>query len=124
MITEDYVSFETAKLLKEKGFDGECRTYYQEFPVNMIAVIRHSCLIKKTTDLEPNEVLCPTLQMAMKWLREVHDAIINVFYDEDEDRWCAEHYRRLMDDYTLIGYGDTYEQACEAAIKYCLENLI
>ena len=24
MITEDYVSFETAKLLKEKGFDGPC----------------------------------------------------------------------------------------------------
>ena len=25
MITEDYVSFETAKLLKEKGFDEKCR---------------------------------------------------------------------------------------------------
>ena len=24
MITEDYVSFETAKLLQEKGFDREC----------------------------------------------------------------------------------------------------
>ena len=28
MITEDYVSFETAKLLKEKGFDSECHSYY------------------------------------------------------------------------------------------------
>ena len=24
MVTEDYVSFETAKLLKENGFDGKC----------------------------------------------------------------------------------------------------
>ena len=24
MITDDYVSYETAKLLKEKGFDGNC----------------------------------------------------------------------------------------------------
>ena len=28
MIQEDYVSFETAKLLKEKGFDGECFAAY------------------------------------------------------------------------------------------------
>lgn len=30
MITEDYVSFETAKLLKEKGFDESCRAVYEE----------------------------------------------------------------------------------------------
>ena len=28
MITEDYVSFETAKLLKENGFDSECDYLY------------------------------------------------------------------------------------------------
>ena len=30
MITEDYVSFKTAKLLKEKGFDEECWYWYEE----------------------------------------------------------------------------------------------
>ena len=110
-MTEDYVSFETAKLLKEKGFDWECKTrkFYPE----------------PEYDAEsPNGVYAPTLQMAMKWLREVHDAIVNVFYDKDEEKWCAEHYRMLIGDYTLIGYYRTYEEACEAAIKYCLENLI
>jgi hypothetical protein len=29
MITEDYVSFETAKLLKEKGLDKACNRVYQ-----------------------------------------------------------------------------------------------
>ena len=29
-LTEDYVSFETAKLLKEKGFDEPCFAYYSE----------------------------------------------------------------------------------------------
>ena len=29
MITEDYVSFETAKLLKEKGFDEPCVYVYR-----------------------------------------------------------------------------------------------
>ncbi len=58
MITEDYVSFETAKLLKEKGFDDECQKYYYE-------------LLKE------------------------HPQTFSI-----------------------------YEEACEAAIKYCLENLI
>ena len=31
MIQEDYVSFETAKLLKEKGFDEECQKYYGDY---------------------------------------------------------------------------------------------
>ena len=30
MITEDYVSFETAKLLKEKGFDEYTISYYDK----------------------------------------------------------------------------------------------
>ena len=30
MITEDYVSFETAKLLKEKGFDTDSHYYYDK----------------------------------------------------------------------------------------------
>ena len=31
MITEDYVSFETAKLLKEKGFDETCRAFWKNW---------------------------------------------------------------------------------------------
>lgn len=30
MITEDYISFEVAKLLKEKGFDAECDYLYAD----------------------------------------------------------------------------------------------
>ena len=32
MIKEDYVSFEVAKLLKEKGFDEKVDTYYLVHP--------------------------------------------------------------------------------------------
>ena len=31
MIAEDYVSFEAAKLLKEKGFNAECRATYTDY---------------------------------------------------------------------------------------------
>ena len=101
MITEDYVSFETAKLLKEKGFDEECQQYYGDY-----------------------RYPCPTLQMAMKWLREVHNIAIET---EWEHLWYA--YIKPMtskpseEDYYQCE-SSKYEEACEAAIKYCLENLI
>lgn len=31
MITEDYCSYEVAKLLKEKGFDEPCKVWYSEY---------------------------------------------------------------------------------------------
>ena len=134
MITEDYVSFETAKLLKEKGFgcntncyyieDSDTRTlFYSPIRENHNASIENNEL-GVHINVSSGKMSAPTLQMAMKWLREVHDAIVNVFYDKDEERWCAEHYRMLIDDYTLIGHYNTYEEACESAIKYCLKYLI
>ena len=67
--------------------------------------------------------------MAIKWLREVHgiDISINVrFWSEDEDvyvkSWKYTVY--CTDEIEDFGQSDTYEEAAEAAIKYCLENLI
>ena len=126
MNTEDYVSFETAKLLKEKGFDEKCRAVYEE------KVLRTNTLCDYYNRELSSYVCAPTLQMAMKWLREVHNL-------------CIEPYRTACGYlYTIstIPYGSckcnpeeggddedsgqwtTYEGACEAAIKYCLENLV
>lgn len=123
MITEDYVSFETAKLLKEKGFDEPTtKSYYTEGFENPM-IFSHDLLPRIQTD----EFLCPTLQMAMKWLREVHNLYINVFVT-----WKNKipHYQWSIDN--LITQDtiyetpclEKYEQACETAIKYCLENLV
>ena len=115
MITEDYISCETAKLLKEKGFREHCTTAY--YPKTTPGV----------------RIECPTLQMAMKWLREVHNCYICVqalittdglqgycpFYTKVGDVFMWQNV--LGDDYATT---QTYEEACEAAIKYCLENLI
>lgn len=119
MITEDYVSFETAKLLKEKGFDENTyacfsndgkETYYGYRAVD-------------------NDIMRPTLQMAMKWLREkyyIHaDPIKQGNYND-----CSEYYTWIVARMGIIHRNSTvadklsYEEACEAAIKYCLENLI
>jgi hypothetical protein len=115
MITEEYVSDETFKLLKEKRFDDSC------------------CRFVVESD-ETYHRGAPTLQMAMKWLREVHNIhiIAEPCLGEGNEpnlsfnRWFwtilkeEGEYKpiRKIDEFT------TYEQACEAAINFCLEKLI
>ena len=124
-IIEDYVSFETAKLLKEKGFDEECSRWY-------VANEPQEGVVEKGFGENQFYINSPTLQMAMRWLRDMHNL-------------CIEPYRTACGYlYTIstIPYGSckcnpkyggddedsgqwaTYEGACEAAIKYCLEKLI
>ena len=131
-ITEDYVSFEIAKLLKEKGFDVYVRSFYEkdeyktkeEFSTNNalwnwnISSFRYSA---------------PTLQMAMKWLREVHYIHISPFI-KSITRWGVQIFNsrkahtlgcKPLEIPSLMRlWANSYEEACEAAIKYCLEKLV
>jgi hypothetical protein len=122
-ITEDYVSFEIAKLLKEKGFDQNCATYYLDGQV----LHHYYCeVIPKGKQI----YAAPTQAMAMKWLRRVHNIVIVIEphkYDYINEKnssyvaslWQGDNYYEYI---TSKNY-PTYEEACEAAIKYCLEHL-
>ena len=129
MITEDYVSFETAKLLKEKGFKGECLGVY--FPNGRFDTFDTAFDYNLNDGNLSHAINAPTLQMAMKWLREVHNLVIQIeFIDylEHGEVWLYSVLERRTikrltgrdEDFTE----HSYEQACEGAIKYCLENLI
>lgn len=144
MITEDYVSFETAKLLKENGFNEICHNVYDDKVLCSVASLnRHyECgygdlvITCQNTDYDDweNKIAAPTLQMAMKWLREAHHYYIQVMLDS----WaCGGHlgyyvviqktdsdFEMMLQDAVDEVFYQIYEEACEAAIKYCLENLI
>ena len=136
MIEEAYVSFETAKLLKEKGFNEECFALYNPDGVLIQSGIR---LNNIQVGRVKGSYSAPTQQMAMRWLREVHHLYINVGFGNDykgEFLYMADIYDLTKeaihakyepiieaDDY-LSDNPKTYEEACEAAIKYVLENLI
>lgn len=126
MITEDYVSFDTAKLLKEKGFDEDIDLWYDE---NGEMFSRHKYDISSDWRVKAQQkvYLCPTLQMAMKWLRGKKCCPIEILWHFDSDNqidvWYFKHHVELRE-LPVIKYYDTYEGACEAGIKYCLENLI
>jgi hypothetical protein len=106
IISEDYVNDETFKLLKEKGFDDSC------------------CRFVVESD-ETYHRGAPTLQMAVKWLREIYNFHIWVEPNHDKEGLYNAHVKVgwWLNNWGGVGY-NTYEKACEAAIKYCLENLI
>ena len=142
MVTEDYVSFETAKLLKEKGFDERCFCFYEDdgklyndmgkyFPDGM-----------NNSEHEREfgvGIAAPSLQMAAKWLRKVQKIYIDigssvVYVNEDGEikfdrpnyTWdiiCLENGETLAYSELATNY-DSYEQALETAIVYSLKNLI
>ena len=128
MITEDFISYETAKLLKGKGFNECCYGYYYE-PKHL----SHNTFDITNSELEEDSCSAPTLQMAMKWLREVHRIHISITPLSFEDGifwmyktiklWSDNNCSELHRSDSKVGF-NTYEEACEAAIKYCLENLI
>lgn len=129
MITEDYVSFEVAKLLKEKGFDIPCHyTYHGDitsvpFFHRKVKNFNGEEYSGKTTEW----VSCPTHQMAMKWLREEKHIIFvfkpATFSGEECTYWTYEIWAGDNFEGEVMSF-KTYEEAVEAALKYSLENLI
>lgn len=136
-LCEDYVSFETAKLLKEKGFDWLESPFYSEQDRdewrqnNSYTVPNEEYNPELPFDSETLIIVAPhvSIQMAMKWLRKVHNLHIAVIvaYHHIPRRYEA-HIMKLenIDDFILHQQVDfaSYEEACEAGIKFCLENLI
>ena len=124
-ITEDYCSFEVAKLLKEKGFNEPTCGYYYDGYMNTLLIATTSC-----HNGSINATAAPSQAQAMKWLREVHKIDIDI-----TSRWnltpeyhiCEYRYRLHYSNapnHDINQKFNTYEEACEAAIKYCLTNLI
>lgn len=159
MITEDYVSFETAKLLKEKGFSEKVKAWYVYNPKSYckitgeevvdynpspIGFSRYGCDANHDETLSDSCCSAPTLQMTMKWLREVYNLFISVYsypYSYTTHGWSFLIHPIKYTDGLGWNWDDslevlinkknsddkvysTYEECCEKAIKHCLENLI
>lgn len=119
---EAYVSYETAKLLKEKGFDEETNWYYNS---------KGSCEpFSAWVSAEPYDYSpMPTHQMACAWLREkgiecVVIPIWNTISKQYRSYVLSDLGDKYKDNYDSYSDNISYEDAVEAALKYSLENLI
>lgn len=91
MIEEEYVSFETAKLAKGKGFEEPCKYFYAEV---LDKAIKWEC-VGDIISTKKNEFLCPTKSLLARWLREKYNVhvIPKPIYDSDrlEQYGCDIH---------------------------------
>lgn len=122
MIHEELVTYEVAKLAKEKGFNEKCNFYYQKGVIST-----DGCFNRYNKGVE---YICsaPTRSLLQRWLREEKGVIIELKYsDSTEDwrpfwSWCI--YNNLGFTLEIGDNSGTYELALEDALKYALENLV
>ena len=142
-MNEDYVSFETAKLLKKKGFDEKCPCSYRKKLVDSKIVDEEELFVSAHLMLTNSEledksyrdiVYCsaPTLQMAMKWIRKKYNAYPVPYalslgwafdiFDLTKTDITGSKKIYSMDAPLKSDCFDSYENAAEAAINYYLDN--
>lgn len=129
MSKEVFVSFEVAKLLKEKGFDWECSTYL--YTINVYNYGDEPCRFQindsKNSELASDKMTAPTQQMAMRWLIKTHNIHIEPHFLRESGNYVYNiiHSPFKLDDiHSFPIVFNTREDAVEAALEYCLTNLI
>ena len=129
---ECYVSLEVAKLLKDAGFDWECKEYYYNFATTGWSLSFDDNFVNWNSWSE-RYISTPTLDVAQRWLRENKDFDINVLTDFDSVkrlyyvRYVVKdgHYKTYyISNNRSYAYFNTYEEAQEACIKKALEIIL
>ena len=116
---EQLISFETAKLAKEKGFipsEGiTCKSYLQDGRVGYQTIwdldLKHACL--------EDHIIAVTQSLLQKWLREVHNIHLIAYKNINIDGydWCF----ITTDGITNINSYKTYEEAYEIGLQEALK---
>lgn len=133
MIEEQYVSRDTARMLKEAGFDCNCRKWYEQ---KEDKITEWEADASCNWNLNKNDFSCPTQALAARWLREAHN--IHVVITEEayvngiNYLWQVLIYNPTSpdcwDDKSTGMYGDngeykTYEEALEAGLREAIKLL-
>ena len=126
MIEEQYVTFQTAKLLHKNGFAVRCRCYY------LSDGNRYEHCHMEVLPKGENVYACPTQAVAMQWLREEYRLAVSPIPYRYPSKWknILVYLGRSMegdDKYDICQPGkvhDSYEQAAETGIQYVVKNIV
>ena len=135
---EDFICFEIANKLKEKGFNEKCIAKYcnGSLVLNKVVIdgeceyIDYYKEIKIYDLLSDNKytILAPTISQVLKWLREEKNIFVVVFIDDDSD--CPVTYNIFKGTDCVCHHHEEYFalsewSKCELiGIKYAIDNLI
>lgn len=135
-MNEDFVTYEIAKKLKEKGFYYKCVATYDNDgmlgynyiqPTNIRAIGFDDCLCSHNVEND-NCIDAPTISQVLKWLRKEKGWVIVVrLYSTNGWYWFVQDEKGELKSSHLASCDDcfsTYEQAALAGIEYVIDNLI
>lgn len=124
-MNEDFITYELAIKLKEKGFDYPCIGHYVN---NQLYVAHYQNAFHSDND---ESVDAPTIPQVLKWLRE--EKKIHIIVEISDSGWYYTLYPnvrwengKLKSDKYIMSFKnkESYEQAALAGIEYVLDNLI
>lgn len=118
MNTEDYVSLEVAKLLKEKGYCWPCGSFY-----TLEGIIGFRSIDDNFNRLTAYSR--PALYEAQKWLREIHNIdVLPVIREESTIKdYCCNVYKNAKVVRYKVAYGEDFYECMNEGLVEAL-NLI
>lgn len=115
-MTEQYITLETAKLAKQRGFAIPVSTRYWMGEGD--PHFQYDCAEFDWNDYDDSSTIyysAPVKSLLAKWLREEHDLVIVVRKSNDKWHWYIQN--ALQEGYGLETYEDAMENALQEALK-------
>ena len=138
-MNDDFVPFELADKLKEKGFREECLCHYigEDLVYNIESPIANNQLWFSHNKFDNiwhrDNIDAPTISQVLKWLRKEKKIHIEIFLYNGKYGYLINSITQICEDDlfheclnedTVNEEYTTYEQAAIAGISYVLDNLI
>ena len=140
---DEIVSFETAMLLKEKGFNEPCSYYYEDDDLYKLGyyhgdgtgLVCNNSPIDGRFLCEKMQCTAPTQSLAQKWLRETRNVTFNANPHSNDGKIIYVvtikvissnkyiDFNVMMDTSNKATMFDTYEDAIESGLRHCLKSI-
>ena len=140
---DEIVSFETAMLLKEKGFNEPCSYYYEDDELYKLCYYQgdgtgfvcNNSHINDRLSCEEMQCTAPTQSLAQKWLRETRNITFNANPHSNDGKIIYVVTIKVISSNKYIDFNvmmdtsnkaimfDNYEEAIESGLKYCLKSI-
>lgn len=139
---DEFVTFDIAKKLKDKGFRLPCIANYSNgvllYNTNQFRGSSVEECLKSFNALNDEESIyvgfkgvidAPTISQVLKWLREekklfVEPSLFKYGYESYVQSTIFEEDKDYTDTWRVEGFHSTYEQAELSGIEYIIDNLI
>lgn len=130
---EDFVTFELAKKLKEKGFTCEIPfAMYNELgdfhllttsaPYNVCSSGYKCREYYRYDDFDEYDCICPTISQVLKWLSKKKGLILNLTHSVTTSKWYYSVFNTDTSESYISRLFDSFEEAAIDEIEYVINN--